>query len=394
MKDISMMTPSEIAFKYDGNKRQIAMAVQKGILDPTAAALAGIFIDRTLQSNLRAPETTVYEDMYSGEGGVAGLPVPEDMVPNEYAGGGIVAFANRGAVSLTDIVAAQQARDPFYDEDEESGDVDVDKLRRLAMARRQLRAEGPTEAREEAREFYKKAGERAAGLSKKQIGLAGLGAAGALLSTRGSVGKALAEAEKAARPGLQKALETEASGEESRIRGLLGLEEKERAEMAEDIKGAENVLARKISAGPRSNQMDRYVKLQTDAAIEKGDTRPRGLIEAEFADKFIQFTAAPRAEQAGAASYRSTIDAGQYAMQLRDKNRRIYNLANQPITRDTPPDTATRIREAQRRRDELENEIRRVTGFIGGPPAAGGGGSGGGGGGGRGQVDTSNPLLR
>jgi hypothetical protein len=38
------------------------------------------------------------------EAGVAALPVPDEMVPNEFAGGGIVAFANGGGVSLSDVL--------------------------------------------------------------------------------------------------------------------------------------------------------------------------------------------------------------------------------------------------------------------------------------------------
>lgn len=383
MRDISMMTPSEIAFKYDGNKRQIATAVQRGILDPTAAALAGIFIDRMLQSNLEAPKTTVYQDMYGGgqgtERGVAALPVSEDMVPDEYAGGGIVAFANRGEVSLSDMVRSQQASDPYYDQDEDSEDADVEKLKRLVGGVRGLRETAPTAMREEARKFYQGAGERASRLSEQQMALAGLGAAGALLSTRGGVGKALAEAEKASRPGLQKALETKGGAEEARIKGLLGIEEKERAELGEDIKGAENILARKISAGPRSNQLKDYVRLETDAAIEQGDNRPRKVIEAQFARKYMEYAAAPRAEQAGAATLRSKTDVDQAIAHERKDMQQTINIANTPIRDSMPQATKDYINRAKAEVAAMEArhaEMRRSA-RISSPPAGGGGGTSG-----------------
>ena len=46
MKDMSMMSPQDIALEYNGNKQKIAAAAQSGLIDPTAAVMAGMFIDR------------------------------------------------------------------------------------------------------------------------------------------------------------------------------------------------------------------------------------------------------------------------------------------------------------------------------------------------------------
>jgi hypothetical protein len=119
-----LQSPKDIAMEYGGNKQKIAQAAQIGLVDPTAAVLAGMFIDkmRTAQQEEMAPQTTVAQEVMAApqmaaglgatpqaamaptEAGVAALPVPDEMVPNEFAGGGIVAFANGGGVSLSDVL--------------------------------------------------------------------------------------------------------------------------------------------------------------------------------------------------------------------------------------------------------------------------------------------------
>jgi hypothetical protein len=118
-----LQSPKDIAMEYGGNKQKIAQAAQMGMIDPTAAVLAGMFIDkmRTAQREEMAPQSTVAQDVMAApqmaaglgatpqaamapqmpqqmptEAGVAALPVPDEMVPNEFAGGGIIAFANGG----------------------------------------------------------------------------------------------------------------------------------------------------------------------------------------------------------------------------------------------------------------------------------------------------------
>jgi hypothetical protein len=119
-----LQSPKDIAMEYGGNKQKIAQAAQMGMIDPTSAVLAGMFIDkmRMAQQEEMAPQSTVAQDVMAApqmaaglgatpqaamaptEAGVAALPVPDEMVPNEFAGGGIVAFANGGGVSLSDVL--------------------------------------------------------------------------------------------------------------------------------------------------------------------------------------------------------------------------------------------------------------------------------------------------
>lgn len=143
--------PAEIAQEYGGNKQKIAAAAQRGIIDPTAAVLAGMFIDqmRTAAAQEQVPNQTVAQQVFAppapqtppaglgatapaqqmamaappmqppatplaqppapmpapgmADGGLASLPVPDSLYDDSYAGGGVVAFSNAGSVS-----------DPFF----------------------------------------------------------------------------------------------------------------------------------------------------------------------------------------------------------------------------------------------------------------------------------------
>lgn len=139
-KPYSIQSPKDIAMEYGGNKRKIAQAAQMGLLDPTSAVLAGMFIDRMrgAEAQEQAPQTSVAQqvlapqpqaapsaglgatpeaqvlasaypapgapppirtpevaqpspEMMAAEGGLMALPVPDDMY--DYAGGGIIAFS-------------------------------------------------------------------------------------------------------------------------------------------------------------------------------------------------------------------------------------------------------------------------------------------------------------
>jgi hypothetical protein len=132
MKPMSLTTPESIAREYGGNKQKIAEAARLGLLDPTAAVMAGMFIDkmRAAATAEQAQNTTVAQDILGG--GLQALPTPQQQqVPpmpaqgamqaqqpqqsapvrpelmqgvaalptgnvGEYAGGGIVAFGTGG----------------------------------------------------------------------------------------------------------------------------------------------------------------------------------------------------------------------------------------------------------------------------------------------------------
>lgn len=147
--EIDMMSPEAVAEKYGGNKRDIGQAVQMGLLDPTVGVMAGMFIDRMRAAAIKEqqPTATVAQEtlptvaaapaglgatpvaqqvapqmaaaapaafapapVRAAGGGLADLPVPDDMVPNEYAGGGIVAFSDEGFV---DPIFSAPGEDPY-----------------------------------------------------------------------------------------------------------------------------------------------------------------------------------------------------------------------------------------------------------------------------------------
>lgn len=96
-----------LATKY--SKVQLQRMAQMGLVDPTKAVMAGMMIDRIEKQNAQPPQTTVAEDVMAApqmapqmgapqQGaapppGVAGLP---SGLPQQMAGGGIVAFADGG----------------------------------------------------------------------------------------------------------------------------------------------------------------------------------------------------------------------------------------------------------------------------------------------------------
>jgi hypothetical protein len=118
-KPYSLQSPEEIAKQYGGNKQKIAQATQSGLLDPTAAVMAGMFIDRMRNAQMeeQAPAQTVAQDILAPQqmqqpqqpqqmqqpmpqsAGLEALPVPDQMFDGPgMAGGGLVAFSKAGVV--------------------------------------------------------------------------------------------------------------------------------------------------------------------------------------------------------------------------------------------------------------------------------------------------------
>jgi len=108
-----------LAFKY--SKQQLGRMVQMGMIDPQKAMMAGMMRDRVAKEDTKPPTTTVAQDVLgeapqvqqpaqpqqmgmpqapapqaptqmAATGGITSLPVQEQ----DYAGGGIVAFADGG----------------------------------------------------------------------------------------------------------------------------------------------------------------------------------------------------------------------------------------------------------------------------------------------------------
>jgi hypothetical protein len=152
-KAYSLQSPEYLAKEYGGNLQKIAQAVQMGLIDPTAAAMAGMFIQRVraaaLQEQSPPPQQTVAQQIFTppqpatppppmppggpspmggtpqqgapppqggmgappppqggppgmAAGGLTTLPIPDQMFgepsgsAESFAGGGIVSFAEGG----------------------------------------------------------------------------------------------------------------------------------------------------------------------------------------------------------------------------------------------------------------------------------------------------------
>jgi hypothetical protein len=124
-KPFGAQSPEQIAKDYGGNKQKIAQAMQMGIVDPTVGTLAGMFIDRMAAgaAQSQAAKGTVASQVFNmdtpaaqapGGAGPGGLPpVPSapqappanaappmpPQAPQGMADGGMVAFDAGGGVA-------------------------------------------------------------------------------------------------------------------------------------------------------------------------------------------------------------------------------------------------------------------------------------------------------
>jgi hypothetical protein len=131
MQPFNITAPEDIAKEYGGDKRRIAEAAQMGLIDPTSAVMAGMFIDRmrSAAQTEQAPQQTVAQATFApqGPGGLGATPqaaqmgaqmpqqMPQQMPPqqpmpqmaeggllmlsipdDDYAAGGLVSFADGG----------------------------------------------------------------------------------------------------------------------------------------------------------------------------------------------------------------------------------------------------------------------------------------------------------
>jgi len=333
MRQMSMMSPQEIASKYGGDKRRIAQAVQNGLLDPTSAAMAGMLIDRirAAAAQEQQPQTTVAEDTLGGRpmpyaraevpsGGVAALPVDESMY--NMAGGGIVAFAGEdGSEVDLNAITSQINQDSGRGMEGSLGRAReyVDLYRELLGGANR----GPEY--DEAKKFYEGARERGLKAAEKQRAVTGLLAASKLLSGRGDLAKIVGETGAVAAPGLQKAIEMETAAEEAGIKGRLGLAEKARAEELEAIKGGIGLYGREqerlISSG-KDLRADKYVKRFVNAAQydPKLKDLPVEVLEQMGEREFLNLSGA--ALMRGQAAMGGVgVSAGQLARQTYDNAR-------------------------------------------------------------------------
>ena len=210
----------DLALKY--SSEQLAQLAQRGEVDSTTAILAGMMRKRIAKSEMKPPETTVFQDTFpppqmamapqmppTESGGLASLDVPDDMVPDEYAGGGIIAFANGG-------VPLDYSQFGEYGEELKR----QEELRRLFL--------GENEALKAEREGMEAAADRREAMRYIQMGL---GVAG------GTSANPLENVKTGATPVLSSMMEDEAA-QLKRKSELAGMDRAERAKVLEAATGA------------------------------------------------------------------------------------------------------------------------------------------------------------
>lgn len=103
-RPFTLQSPEHIATEYGGNKQRIAAAAQMGMVDPTAAVMAGMFIDRMRSAQMaeRAQQPTVAQQVLSPQPQAppqGGLPPQGGPPPGGDQGGppaGLGALAPQG----------------------------------------------------------------------------------------------------------------------------------------------------------------------------------------------------------------------------------------------------------------------------------------------------------
>lgn len=86
-KPFNLQSPEVIAKDYGGNKQKIGQAAQLGILDPTAAVLAGMFIDRMRAAQVKeqVPQQTIAQQVFAPPAPpmppMGGAPPPPPPMP-------------------------------------------------------------------------------------------------------------------------------------------------------------------------------------------------------------------------------------------------------------------------------------------------------------------------
>ena len=135
------LSVGDIIAKFGGDKRAIALAAQKGEIDPTKAVMAGMAVDRVVASAAQPQNTTVAEDVLAqpqtaGIGAMApqgaapqmGRPAMPPQMPQRpgqglnpvpvpqrgFAEGGIVGFQAGGRSSLQDILRQMSMQELEY----------------------------------------------------------------------------------------------------------------------------------------------------------------------------------------------------------------------------------------------------------------------------------------
>lgn len=358
-KPYNLQAPEAIAKEYGGNKQAIARAAQSGLVDPTAAVLAGMFIDRmrNAAAQEQVPQQTVAQQVLSPQpqqapvglgatpaaqqmpapdqmgaspamagGGLTDLPVSESMFPDEYAGGGIVAFAGggvpgyrtAGSVDLNDLsslINLQQEADPFYSGTEAPFDPYA-KLRGLEDYFLERRKGIAAPEREAMRKYYKE--ELPERLKKQKeenlyelLTKFGLGMAA---SSKPTFLQAAGESAGKLTPDIGEMAKARRTGEETARKGRYELEKVERAEQMDALKAAETYatkeMERTIAAGKPTDMRSYIADFVSAAKLDpKNANVPEAVLRQQGADRYLALYGAAQARGTAAGLTATTAAA-------------------------------------------------------------------------------------
>ena len=421
-KPFSLQAPEAIAKEYGGNKQKIAQAMQMGLVDPTAGTLAGMFIDRMrgAQSQEAANPPTVAQQVFAppappapmggappmgappmgappappmggappappmgappappmggmppgaspmgmADGGLAMLPIPESMfdepMDGEYAGGGIVAFADAGLTSAPDYSVLQQMLADYGDE---------------AKGREQYEAmyKPKTEASERLRQFYGDAMSEEAQKKRrdedKYFALAQLGAT--MASTPGSLLQAFGAGVGKALPGMQESSRERRAEQRDALKqlaadeGMTNAEQREfakymmgrkdkRADLAQNLAQFTSADARaraQLESGERTSAADNAARIRAaeieaaargkdgmtptyNSAVERATQNKNFMKEAienmAEAEKKYSSASATKAQKANAfADFKAA--RAQYSASFRNYNQTVGLIGQEAI---------------------------------------------------------------
>jgi hypothetical protein len=327
-KPFSMQSPEQIAKDYMGNKQKIAAAAQMGTVDPTAAVLAGMFIDRmrSAQMQEQMPARTVAQDVLSpppqmgvgapppgmppmgappmgappagpvggmgapaglgalppgppamgappmgmADGGLVDLLVPSDTFPDaNYAGGGIVAFNAAGPVVAPPTApgAAPAPEDYFADKT----------LEQLMAERSQLYRPNTTRRDAMARQYEAALSPEAQEKSRKEdlytmLAQIGFGMAG---TNSPSFLQAAGQAANAAIPGAVQARKERKAEQRQGLAALADIENMTNAEMRSALDSAISrrdnaaTVRERRAADEEARKLQRELQSQQIAATER-----------------------------------------------------------------------------------------------------------------------------
>ena len=384
MDNFDLLSAEKVAAKYGGDKRKIGEAAQMGLVNPTVAVMAGMFIDRMRAAAIQEqqPNTTVAQDVMApatqmaglgatsqantqmaaaptetrtlAGGGLSSLPVDEDMFPDEYAGGGIVAFQDGGGID-NEIAAAMARRDIPLTEGQKSLQDFYGTAESRAAARKE----------QGFNEFLTEMGFRAAA-SKSPRFLQAIGEAGAAATPRlTTAGKEARDIEESARKGLAEfegktraeKLAAVSAGEKLFSDKEERLSRKEIAAMPKELTQTANTIfeeqkaagtpisreeAFKRATGASTREPDRYTAISNRLAAANRDIRESSTLDA-LKRKSVNPEVSKKDRDAAKAAYDAERQAvyGAYSITPADLAYLKKFTAGETPTGETPPAAAT-----------------------------------------------------